>query len=221
MRSSTAIEKMAAVKLGQSFFMMLLAIISLKITPVRGEIRRKNEFSFYAIIEVAVLFFGIFLAMIPALQYLNTHGSELFVAVKSTFNIADDQACPMIPFWLTGTLSSFLDNAPTYLTFMATIQGSLTDIAGHNVTPAQIAAGTVIDISPIMLAGLSTGAVFMGSMTYIGNGPNFMVKSIAEQSGVKMPSFFGYMVWSILILIPIFILLNYIWFQCIPFHVIN
>ena len=220
MRESTILEKMAAVKLGQSFFMMLLAMISLKLTPVRGEIRKKNEFTFYAIIEVAVLFFGIFLAMIPALQYLNTHGSELFTSVKSTFNIAGDQTCPMIPFWLTGSLSSFLDNAPTYLTFMATIQGSLGDIAGHEVTAAQIAAGTVIDTSPIMLAGLSTGAVFMGSMTYIGNGPNFMVKSIAEQSGVKMPSFFGYMIWSVLILIPIFILLNLIWFQCVTFTVL-
>jgi len=103
---------------------------------------------------------------------------------------------------------------------MATIQGSLGDIAGHEVTAAQIAAGTVIDTSPIMLAGLSTGAVFMGSMTYIGNGPNFMVKSIAEQSGVKMPSFFGYMIWSVLILIPIFILLNLIWFQCVTFTVL-
>ena len=183
--------------------MMMLAMISLKLTPVRGEIRKKNEFTFYAIIEVAVLFFGIFVAMIPALHYLNTHGSELFTSVKSTFNIADTQACPMIPFWLTGTLSSFLDNAPTYLTFMATIQSSMSNIAGHEVTAAQIAAGSVIDTSPIMLAGLSTGAVFMGSMTYIGNGPNFMVKSIAEQSGVKMPSFFGYMIWSVLILIPI------------------
>ncbi len=220
MRKGTILEKMAAVKLGQSFFMMMLAMISLKLTPVRGEIRKKNEFTFYAIIEVAVLFLGIFLAMIPALQYLNSYGSELFTSVKSTFNIASDQACPMIPFWLTGSLSSFLDNAPTYLTFMATIQGSLSDIAGQAITPSQIAAGSVIDVSPMMLAGLSTGAVFMGSMTYIGNGPNFMVKSIAEQSGVKMPSFFGYMIWSILILIPIFILLNLIWFQSVKFTVL-
>ncbi len=206
-REATPLAKMSITKLSQAVLMAILAVISLIITPLKGHIRRNNEFTFYAIVEVAVLFFGIFLAMIPALQYLNTHGGEILGSVQSALNIPSDKVCPFIPFWLTGSLSSFLDNAPTYLTFLATTQGALNVETAH-----QMAAGNVVQVSVVMLMAISAGAVFMGSMTYIGNAPNFMVKSISEEAKIKMPSFFGYMIWSIIILIPIFIVVNLIWF---------
>jgi Na+/H+ antiporter NhaD/arsenite permease-like protein len=138
-------------------------------------------FTYGAIIEVAALFVGIFVCMQPALQILATKGSELGLTTPAHF------------FWASGSLSSVLDNAPTYLVFFKTAQS----MAGHaGVTP-------VAGVNPLILAGVSLGSVFMGAMTYIGNGPNFMVRSIAESAGVKMPSFFGYVVYSCLILLPI------------------
>jgi Na+/H+ antiporter NhaD/arsenite permease-like protein len=144
-------------------------------------VRDENLFTYGAIIEVAALFVGIFICMQPALQILASKGSELGLATPPHF------------FWASGSLSSVLDNAPTYLVFFKTAQ-SLP--AAPNVTP-------VAGIDPLILAAISLGSVFMGAMTYIGNGPNFMVRAIAESSGVKMPSFFGYMVYSFLILLPI------------------
>ncbi len=144
-------------------------------------IRDENVFTYGAIIEVAALFVGIFICMQPALQILGTKGRELGLATPAHF------------FWASGSLSSVLDNAPTYLVFFKTAQSMPTD---PNVTP-------VAGVDPLILAAISLGAVFMGAMTYIGNGPNFMVRAIAESSGVKMPSFFGYMVYSCLILLPI------------------
>jgi Na+/H+ antiporter NhaD/arsenite permease-like protein len=144
-------------------------------------VREKNQFNFGAIIEVAVLFIGIFICMQPALQILSVRGSELGLNTPPEF------------FWATGTLSSVLDNAPTYLVFFKTAQ-TLPHVDG-----AVLEAG----VEESILAAISLGAVFMGAMTYIGNGPNFMVKAIAESSGVKMPSFFGYMIYSFAILLPI------------------
>ena len=136
--------------------------------------------------------------MIPALLILNARGPELGVQEPWQF------------FWATGILSSFLDNAPTYLTFGATASG----IAGIELQGNYL--GEFLSQGPMaarILAAISCGAVFMGANTYIGNGPNFMVKAIAEQNGVKMPSFFGYMAYSICVLIPIFGLVTFLFFR--------
>ncbi len=159
--------------------MILLAIISLKITP--KAYRRRNDFTYHPIIEVTVLFFGIFLTMIPALDILRARGAEFGITKSWHF------------FWLTGLLSSFLDNTPTYLTFISLAQGL-------NLKPE------IIGITEEILKAISMGAVFMGANTYIGNGPNFMIKAIAEERGIYMPSFLGYFLYSILILFPLFIL---------------
>ena len=158
--------------------MLALTAISLWQTP--REIRRANGFTAYPIVEVAVLFFGIFLTMIPALELLHARGHELGVRQPWQF------------FWATGALSSFLDNAPTYLAFLALGQGL-------GLPP------DVVGVPGAILAAISVGAVAMGANTYIGNAPNFMVKAIAEEAGVKMPSFFGYMGYSGAVLIPLFV----------------
>ena len=158
-----------------------LGLVAISLWFGNRAIRAKNQFNFGAIIEVAALFIGIFICMQPALQILSVRGDELGIDTPPEF------------FWATGTLSSALDNAPTYLVFFKTAQ------AMPNAEGAVLEAG----IEHSILAAISLGAVFMGAMTYIGNGPNFMVKAIAESSGVKMPSFFGYMVYSFAILLPI------------------
>jgi Na+/H+ antiporter NhaD/arsenite permease-like protein len=155
-----------------------LAGISFWRTP--SHIRRANGFTAHPITEVAVLFFGIFLTMIPALELLRNRGSELGVRQPWQF------------FWTAGALSSVLDNAPTYLTFLALAQG-----LGL--------ANEVAGVPNAILAAISVGAVAMGANTYIGNAPNFMVKSIAEEAGVKMPTFFGYLLYSGAVLIPLFV----------------
>ena len=164
---------------------VVLAALSLWLTP--RAIRRANGFTSSPMVEVAVLFFGIFLTMLPALELLRLRGGEL--GVRRTWQF----------FWASGALSSFLDNAPTYLTFLALAQGlRLPD--------------EVVGIPNAILAAISVGAVAMGANTYIGNAPNFMVKSIAEEAGVKMPSFFGYMLYSGAILVPLFVLVTLIFF---------
>ncbi|WP_146451829.1 sodium:proton antiporter [Bythopirellula polymerisocia] len=160
-----------------------LALVALSLHFGSKKIREANNFNFAAIVEVAALFIGIFVCMQPALQILTEQGDMLAKSLG-----------PGGYFWATGALSSFLDNAPTYLVFFKTAQDP-TMI--HSVT-----AG----VPEIILKAISLGAVFMGAMTYIGNGPNFMVKAIAEKSGVRMPSFFGYMGYSCLILLPIMLL---------------
>ena len=164
---------------------LALSAISLWQTPRR--IRQANEFSSYPIVEVAVLFLGIFLTMIPALELLHLRGHELGVRTPAQF------------FWATGLLSSFLDNAPTYLTFLALAQGL--------GLPAE-----VVGVPHAVLAGISVGAVAMGANTYIGNAPNFMVKSIAESARVRVPSFFGYMAYSGAVLLPLFAVVTAIFF---------
>ncbi|MBM4014007.1 MAG: sodium:proton antiporter [Planctomycetes bacterium] len=178
---------------GQPLAMALLAVVSLKLTP--KAIHLKNQFSFVPIVEVAALFIGIFLAMIPALKILNAKGPELGVTSARSF------------FWATGVLSSFLDNAPTYLTF-ASVAAGLKGLSPENLAKYLALGEEAVKI----LAAISCGAVMMGANTYIGNGPNFMVKAIAEQSGVKMPSFFGYMGWSIAVLIPLFAVITLVFF---------
>ena len=174
--------------------LLCLAGLSWKFTT--KECREKNGFTWGPIQEVAKLFFGIFLSMIPALAILRA-GTEGALAPVINLVSQDGQPVNYMYFWLTGMLSSFLDNAPTYLVFFNSAGGDAAHLMGEW-------AGT--------LAAISAGAVFMGANTYIGNAPNFMVRSIAEEYGVPMPSFFGYMVWSVGILIPLFILLTWIFF---------
>ncbi|HPV42112.1 MAG TPA: sodium:proton antiporter [Spirochaetota bacterium] len=172
--------------------MALLLILSLVLTPYKSDLRQQNGFTFGPIKEVAYLFAGIFAAMIPALYILEHKGAALGITQPWQF------------FWSTGILSSFLDNAPTYLTFLSLAKGL-------NLT-RDIILNDGGHVSNTVLTAISCGAVFMGANSYIGNGPNFMVKSIAEEQGIKMPSFFGYMIYSMVILIPTFILITFIFF---------
>ncbi|MFM8436653.1 MAG: sodium:proton antiporter [Planctomycetia bacterium] len=165
---------------------VLLALVGASLFFGSRAIRRKNGFTYGAILEVAALFIGIFVCMQPALALLNEHGASLGIRSPQAF------------FWATGLLSSMLDNAPTYLVFFKTAQ----------TLPADGAVMAGVDVG--RLAGVSLGAVFLGAMTYIGNGPNFMVKAIAEQSGVRMPSFFGYLLYSLGVLLPVFAVMAFL-----------
>ena len=176
----------------QESIMLTMAVFSWYTTP--RAVHHANHFHFHPIAEVAALFLGIFITMIPALEILHARAVSL------------DLKDPWQFFWMSGALSSFLDNAPTYLTFTAMASG--------------LVGGRVDDLSALLrsgagealLAAVSCGSVFMGANTYIGNGPNFMVKSIAERSGIKMPSFGGYMLYSGLILIPLFLVITFVFF---------
>jgi Na+/H+ antiporter NhaD/arsenite permease-like protein len=163
----------------------------------RPEYRQANRFAFAPIIEVAVLFAGIFVTMTAPLLLLNVHGHRLGLTE------------PWHYFWATGLVSSVLDNAPTYLSFAASLAGQLgVSVGGKGYLAAVIDTGR----GEQLLAAISCGAVFMGALTYIGNGPNFMVKTLAEAAGVRMPSFFGYMRWSLLILLPLFAAVSLLFF---------
>ncbi len=196
--------------------LIMLAMIGLSLKLAPDGPRAANHFSWGPIQEVAILFAGIFAAMIPALAILEARGGELGLSQPWHF------------FWVTGMLSSFLDNAPTYLTFMSTGVGYLTAAsptfaaAIASAPDAATAAAHALMSDQVLpeigksaaqfLAAISCGAVMMGANSYIGNAPNFMVKAIAESSGVKMPSFFGYMAWSTLVLLPLFALITLIFF---------
>lgn len=184
-------------KWGQVMGMGLLAMISILMT--RRETRAINRFTFQPIIEVAVLFAGIFAAMIPAMAILEARGERLGLQQPWHF------------FWATGALSSFLDNAPTYLALATTASGLMGTEAMNLGQLLQAKSGGIH--GDALLTAISAGAVFMGANTYIGNGPNFMVKAIAEEAGVKMPSFFGYMKYSIGILLPLFVLVTLVFFR--------
>jgi Na+/H+ antiporter NhaD/arsenite permease-like protein len=178
------------------------------------EIRHKNMFNFLAIGEVAALFFGIFICMQAPLQILNYEGKNIVAYAEKQTGLEKTK----LFFWSTGALSSVLDNAPTYVVFFETAKS----LSPNSVDELQndpewkekydngqlVAVGNSGFIDYHLLVAVALGAVFMGSMTYIGNGPNFMVKAIAEQSGVKMPSFLGYMVYSFLILFPLLIIMT-------------
>ncbi|GAB4177286.1 MAG: sodium:proton antiporter [Calditrichia bacterium] len=185
----------------RDIWLIFLGLLSLKTT--KQEIREGNEFGWFPIVEVAKLFAGIFMTIIPALAILKAgeHGALkwLIDAVKEPYHF----------FWVTGTLSSFLDNAPTYLTFFNTALGRFSPGLPEAVGVAKL----ISDPHQIeYLKAIASGAVFFGAMTYIGNAPNFMVKSIAEENKIEMPSFFGYMLWSLGILGPIFILVTLVFF---------
>ncbi|MFH1209102.1 MAG: sodium:proton antiporter [Candidatus Omnitrophota bacterium] len=166
--------------------MIAAVLFSLRITP--KTYHHENGFHYHPIFEVAIIFLGIFITMVPALELLRTRGAELGITQPWQF------------FWATGGFSSFLDNAPTYLTFAALGQG-----LGLG--------GPYMAMPEDLLKAISVGAVFFGAMTYIGNAPNFMVRSIANHSGWKIPSFFGYMLWSVGILLPLFLLITFLFFR--------
>lgn len=175
----------------REIIMICMAILSLVFT--KKETHNKNMFTFGPIIEVTVLFAGIFITMTPLVILLQEKGASLGITE------------PWQYFWVTGILSSFLDNAPTYFTYFSLAKSVTLAIANGNL---EVVAG----VQDILLKAISCGAVFMGANTYIGNGPNFMVKSIAESHGYKLPHFFGYMLYSGLILIPVFIIITIIFF---------
>jgi len=181
--------------ISRDVLLILLTIASWKITSI--EIREANEYTWFPIVEVAKLFAGIFITIIPAIAILKAGTSGVLSFVITSVS---NEAGPInyMYFWATGILSSFLDNAPTYLVFFNTAGGDASVLMG--------------DLSQTLLA-ISAGAVFMGASTYIGNAPNFMVKSISESSGIEMPSFFGFLFkWSLPILIPLFIVVSILFF---------
>ena len=171
---------------------VLVSLIFLSMYTTKAQVRADNHYSWRPIIEVAVVFLGIFVTMIPAMSYLQANAASFGLTKPWHF------------FYATGALSSFLDNAPTALAF-------------HGVASGLVASGQamaeVAGIPEKLLEAISMGAVYFGAMTYIGNGPNFMVKSVAEEQGVKMPSFFGYMVkMSFIVLLPIYVAVQLIFF---------
>jgi len=180
--------------LARDLLLLALAALSLWLTP--KQVRAGNDFNWSPMLEVGKLFLGIFIAIAPAIAILRAgeHG-----ALAPLVSLVSQNGEPhnALYFWLTGSLSAFLDNAPTYLVFF--------NLAGGQALP-------LMQQLPATLLAISCGAVFMGAMSYIGNAPNFMVKAIAEQRGVKMPSFFGYMAWSCTILLPLFALLSWLFF---------
>ena len=180
--------------------LIVMGILSLLAT--KKELREYNDFSWFPIIEVAYLFIGIFITMIPCLAILKAglkgELAFLIAAVKEPFHY----------FWVAGSLSGFLDNAPTYLTFFNTALGAF-----YPGMPEPQAVPLLMTESSIYLKAIAAGSVFFGSFSYIGNAPNFMVRSIAEEAGTTMPSFFGYILkYSIVFLLPTFVIVTLIFF---------
>ena len=175
--------------------LIIVTVVSLMITP--NLVHAQNQFGWGPMQEVAKLFAGIFLTIIPVIAMLKAGVDGPFAAIVRAVTNPDGSPNPAMYFWATGALSSFLDNAPTYLVFFNTA-------GGDPVVLMTTMAAT--------LSAISAGAVFMGANTYIGNAPNLMVKAIAEDRGVRMPSFFGYMLWSVGVLVPLLVLITFIWY---------
>jgi Na+/H+ antiporter NhaD/arsenite permease-like protein len=175
--------------------LLAIAWISWKVTP--PSVRAAHHFEWGPIIEVAKLFAAIFLTIIPAIAILRAGRDGFLAPIVTMVSHADGQPNDMMYFWLTGSLSSVLDNAPTYLVFFNLAGGDAADLMSRLAST---------------LTAISAGAVYMGAMTYIGNAPNFMVKSIAESRGVPMPSFVSYIGWSAAILLPVFVFISYLYF---------
>jgi len=175
--------------------LFVVLAISLKITP--DSARDGNQFEWGPILEVAKLFAAIFLAIAPVITILSAGAKGAFAPLLAMVTNSDGQPINAVYFWATGILSGFLDNAPTYLVFFNTAGGDAATLMTHGV---------------MTLTAISAGAVFMGGLSYIGNAPNFMVKAIAEERGIPMPSFFGYMLWSVPILLPVFAVVSWIFF---------
>ena len=177
---------------------LLLAVIAISLAITPDCARKGNDFSWGPIQEVGKLFAGIFITIIPVVAMLRAGESGAFAVVIGVVTDSSGQPINAMYFWATGILSSFLDNAPTYLVFFNTAGGD----------PA-----TLMTSLAATLAAISCGSVFMGANSYIGNAPNMMVKAIAEERGIRMPTFFGYMGWSCMVLIPLFILMTFIFFR--------
>ncbi len=175
--------------------MLCVICVSLRVTP--PDAHTQNQFSWGPMAEVAKLFAGIFLTIIPVIAMLRAGLDGPFGAIVGAVTGPDGEPLPAMYFWASGALSSFLDNAPTYLVFFNTAGG---DPQALMTTYAPT------------LAAISAGSVFMGANTYIGNAPNLMVTAIAISRGIRMPSFFGYMAWSVGVLVPLFIVMTFIWF---------
>jgi Na+/H+ antiporter NhaD/arsenite permease-like protein len=173
-----------------------ISVLSMRVTP--RKLREDNGFAWGAIAEVAKLFAAIFITMAPVLAILRAGTAGAAAPLVALTSGAGGEPIPWVYFWLTGVLSSFLDNAPTYLVFF--------NLAGGD-------PGYLMTQGALTLAAISCGAVFMGANSYIGNAPNFMVKAIVEEQGERMPSFFGYCAWAVVFLIPIFILITFIFFR--------
>ncbi|MBR2002875.1 MAG: sodium:proton antiporter [Thermoguttaceae bacterium] len=199
-----------------------LALVAVSFACGSNAIRKANEFNFAAIVEVAAIFFGIFICMQPPMQILNVKGGEVRAAASAVGEKVGMNEAQQL-FWMTGSLSSVLDNAPTYVVFFEVArvadEAKLAELKAAGQTDeaekleAALTAGEAasgVRIRELLLVAVSLGAVLMGAMTYIGNGPNFMVKAIAEESGVKMPSFFGYIGWSVCALLPILVAMTLI-----------
>ncbi|MDO8431733.1 MAG: sodium:proton antiporter [Candidatus Binatus sp.] len=187
--------ELALEDLTRDIVLLVLSYLSWKTTP--RTIRIENAFTWIPIQEVAILFAGIFLTMIPTLAILRAGHEGSLSSLVAMVSTSDGRAIEGAYFWLTGGLSSFLDNAPTYLVFF--------NLAGGD-------AHALMGPGSLTLIAISAGAVFMGANSYIGNAPNFMVKSICEERGIKMPSFFGYLLWSGGILLPLFGFLTWLFF---------
>ncbi len=176
--------------------LIVVVLASLWLTPKSA--RAGNNFSWGPILEVAKLFAGIFVTIAPVIAMLRAGEHGAFGAVVRAVTGADGQPNNVMYFWATGLLSSFLDNAPTYLVFFNTASGDAVELMTKLVAT---------------LAAISCGAVFMGANSYIGNAPNLMVKAIAEERGIRMPSFFGYMAWACVVLLPLFVVMTVIFFR--------
>ena len=173
--------------------LFLAAFASLWLTP--DEHRAANGFSWEPILEVGILFAGIFVCAAPVLATLDAGRDGAFAWLIDAVTKDDGAPHVVAYFWLTGVLSAILDNAPTYLVFFNLAGGNAADLMGR--------------LAPT-LAAISMGSVYMGALTYIGNAPNFMIYAIASERGIKMPSFFGYLLWSIVVLVPIFVAVTFL-----------
>ncbi len=187
---------LALQNLVRDVLLVAVTLASVAVTP--KAVRAANQFSWAPMQEVAKLFVGIFITMLPVLAILKAGESGAFAAVARAVTGPDGQPLPWAYFWFSGVLSSFLDNAPTYLVFF--------NLAGGD-------AATLMGPLATTLAAISAGSVFMGANSYIGNAPNFMVKAIVEDRGIRMPSFIGYMAWSCAVLLPLFVVLTFIWMR--------
>jgi Na+/H+ antiporter NhaD/arsenite permease-like protein len=188
--------ELAIANIARDLIFVVVGLVSLKMTPQAW--REANGFSWAPILEVAKLFAGIFICMLPVLAMLKAGRDGAFAPLVAIVTNPDGSPNVAAYFWMTGVLSSFLDNAPTYLVFF--------NLAGGD---PDVLMGALAST----LAAISCGAVFMGANSYIGNAPNFMVKAVVEEAGIRMPSFFGYMAWSCGILVPLFVLLTVIFFR--------
>ncbi|WP_432239334.1 sodium:proton antiporter [Herbaspirillum robiniae] len=182
--------------LARDLGLVAVILLSLRLTPAAA--REGNDFGWGPMLEVAKLFAAIFLTIVPVIAMLRAGEEGAFAAVVRAVTGPDGRPDDAMYFWMTGLLSSFLDNAPTYLVFFNTASGDAAELMGPLAST---------------LAAISAGAVFMGANSYIGNAPNMMVKAIAEERGIRMPSFFGYMAWSGAVLVPLFIVMTFIFFR--------